>query len=219
VTPGRFIVLEGIDGSGSTTQGERLAARLRAHGRQVFSTHEPTSGPAGMLIRLALSRRLRGAAGAFHDPAEAALDHDALDPAMMALLYAADRADHVAAEIAPNLARGRTVICDRYLLSTLAYQGMQLDEEWLYAINQRAPVPDLTIHLDLPVEEAVRRMRATRWTKDLYEDDARLLHTRQRYLDVIARNDPRLGRVEVLDGSEEMDVVSERIARLVEGMG
>lgn len=213
-----FIVLEGIDGSGSTTQGERLASRLRSHGKQVFATHEPTGGPAGMLIRLALSRRLRGAAHAFHDPSEAPADSDAIDPVMMALLYAADRADHVATEIAPNLARGRVVICDRYLLSTLAYQGEHLDEEWLYAINQRAPVPDLTIHLDLPVEDATTRMRRTRWTKDLYEDEARLRHIRHRYLEVIARNDPRLGRVEVIDGSQEIDIVSEQIGRLVDAL-
>lgn len=208
---GSLIVIEGIDGSGSTTQCEALAQRLRGEGREVFTTQEPSSGPAGLLIRLALSQRLLGAPARFHDPDEPSLDVTTLDPATLALLYAADRADHVTAAIAPNLSRGRVVICNRYLLSTIAYQGVSLDPEWLYSINRMVPVPALTLVLDLPVENALSRMRATRWTQDLFENAEQLRRTRERYLELIATADPRLGPIVVIDGTQGIDSITAEI--------
>lgn len=218
-SPGRFLVFEGIDGSGSTTQNAILAGKLREQGVEVLPTQEPSGGPAGMLIRLALTRRLQGAADAFHDPAEQPLDNHSLSSSTLALLYAADRMDHVATCISPNLARGRTVLCDRYLLSTLAYQGTSLDEEWLYSINRLAPVPDLTVFLDLPVDQALSRMRAVRWSRDLFEDSEQLSRIRSRYLDLISRRDPRLGRLVIVDGSNPPETVATEVQRIIAELG
>ncbi len=140
---GRFIVLEGIDGAGTTTQARRLAAALTARGIDCHTTREPSDGPIGALVRASL------AAGG-----------PAFDAAGRALLFAADRLHHVAAEIDPHLARGAWVVSDRYLLSSLAYQGLDCDEAWVRAINRYARAPDRTILLDVPAEEAVRRIRA-----------------------------------------------------------
>lgn len=213
---GSFIVVEGIDGSGSTTQGDRLTSWLRSKGKKTYFTREPSNGPAGMLIRLALARRLTGANHEYHDPTEKAVaTTTALDPQTMALLYAADRSDHLSTEVLPNLSQGRVVVCDRYLLSTLAYQGLGLDEEWLFAINKHARIPDITICLDVSVEHAKLRMRRTRWTKDLYEEETQLRQIRERYISVIKRNDPRLGRIEVIDSSQSIDSVTRQIRKIV----
>jgi dTMP kinase len=216
-TRGAFIVVEGIDGSGSTTQGDKLTNWLRASGRNTYFTREPSSGPVGMLIRLALARRLTGANHKFHDPTEKKADSAPnLDAQTMALLYATDRSDHIATEILPNLNSGKIVVCDRYLLSTLAYQGLEMDEEWLFSINKNFIVPDITICLDVSVENATSRMRRTRWTKDLYEEEDQLLLIRDRYLSLIERRDARLGPIHVIDSSASMDEVSLQIQRLVE---
>jgi dTMP kinase len=101
----RFIALEGIDGSGTTTQKARLAAALRDRGLDVLETFEPSEGPLGTMAR----GMLRG-----DDPAA---------PDLLALVFAADRLEHLSRCIEPALAAGRTVICDRYVLSSLVYQS------------------------------------------------------------------------------------------------
>lgn len=118
---GRFIVLDGIDGSGTTTQADRLAQHFRAKGRDVVLTKEPSTGPIGVLIRQQLS--------AGHAVNERAL----------ALLFAADRIDHIQREILPAVARGDLVICDRYILSSLAYQALHCPLEWVGQINCMYP--------------------------------------------------------------------------------
>lgn len=197
-----LIVLEGIDGSGSTTQGDRLTTWLRNKGYRVFFTHEPSSGPAGMIIRLALSRRLLGSNFEYQDRLESQdAGRTSLDPHSLALLYAADRMDHLATEILPNLNKGRIVVCDRYVLSTLAYQGLSVDEDWLLAINRFARAADLTIYLDVPVEHARHRMRRTRWTKELYEDEDQLRLIRERYQALIRTRAKELGPCITVDAS------------------
>lgn len=214
-----FIVLEGIDGSGSTTQGDKLTAWLRSKKCRVLFTHEPSSGPAGMLIRLALSRRLRGASGELHArDAKAYTESSELDPYSLALLYAADRMDHLVTEIVPNLRSGRIVICDRYLLSTLAYQGMSVDEEWLLEINRFCPVPDLCVYLDLPVEFAKDRMQRTRWTRDLYEEESKLREIRDRYLKLVSEARPEYGPIVTVDASLPPEKVARRLQQELEGL-
>jgi len=147
---GRFIVLEGIDGSGTTTQAQRLVAALVQAGLDARFTCEPSGGPHGRQIRQLLSPS--------SDPVSRAWDS-------LALLFAADRLDHVAREIRPALASGAVVICDRYDLSSLAYQSATAPAgvdpvPWIRAINQRAPRPDLTLVLDVDPDVAeVRRAR------------------------------------------------------------
>src|SRR5690606_1380005 len=143
------IVLEGIDGAGTTTQAERLAELLRGWGKSVVLTREPTSGPIGRLLRTTLGGGLTDAEGERVD----------LDWAAMALLFAADRLDHVRREIEPALLRGEVVISDRYDLSSLVYQSATCPEgasatPWLTQLNARARRPDLTLVLDIPPEVA-----------------------------------------------------------------
>ncbi|HWO12205.1 MAG TPA: dTMP kinase [Polyangiaceae bacterium] len=148
---GLFIVLEGIDGAGTTTQAQVLAATFERHGHAARFTHEPSALPVGRLLR-----QLLGAGSSASRP-----DWDG-----MALLFAADRLEHVAREISPLLESKITVVCDRYDLSTLAYQSATAGDEqaalpWLRAINQRARRPDVTLVLDVDagVAEARRALR------------------------------------------------------------
>ncbi|MGZ6028562.1 MAG: dTMP kinase [Myxococcaceae bacterium] len=129
---GRVIVLEGIDGSGTTTQTARLVASLRAAGHVVLGTREPSEGPMGLLLRQALTRRLVG-----------------ISDRVLALLFAADRLDHLASLVEPALAEGKVVVSDRYVLSSLAYQGMRLPLAWVEALNAAARPADLTLYLDV----------------------------------------------------------------------
>jgi len=116
---GRLIVLEGIDGSGTTTQTERLVEHLRRRGRTAVSTREPSAGPIGRLLREVLLGHHR-------------ISRDvSLDGQTMAMLFAADRFDHLQREVEPLLAAGNDVVSDRYLMSSLAYQAEEADREWV----------------------------------------------------------------------------------------
>lgn len=214
---GRFIVLEGIDGAGTTTQLNRLREHFLTKQLRAFFTHEPSDGPVGMLIRLALQGRLAGGRYALHDPGDEAHAPSAeFDLTALALLFAADRADHVATQVKPNLAAGRTVVCDRYLLSTLAYQGQSCDVGWLLEINRPAIAPDLTIFLDVPPSAAEERMRASRWKKEMFETPHEQESIRDAYLRYIGMGIEQVGKVKTIDASRPADVVFAEIAACVD---
>ncbi len=165
--PGRLIVLEGIDGSGLTTQTALLAHALRTGGvGEVHPTKEPTEGPMGGLLRLALGRRLGRRP---LEEVDSAATFVPLDPHVIALLFAADRLDHLANDVEPRLAAGATVICDRYVLSSLAYQALDVDMEWLRTINARARQADATFFLDVPPEIAIQRVARRGGHAEVYE--------------------------------------------------
>lgn len=142
------MVLEGIDGSGTTTQCAALAERLRERGHRVATTREPSRGEIGVLTR-----------------AQLAADRTPLRPDALALLFAADRLEHLQREIEPALERGDVVLCDRYLLSSWAYQSLDCPLEWVRAINGRALWPDLTLLVAVPAEVGVARVRARQAAK------------------------------------------------------
>jgi dTMP kinase len=165
MTRGHFIVLEGIDGSGTTTQAAALGQEF---GRQGFAAHvtaEPSTGPVGSIIRQILKGRL-GVHGT------AALR--APSWRSMALLFAADRQDHLEAEILPNLNDGITVICDRYVYSSVIYQSLssthEAAEPWIRELNRFAIEPDLVLYLRTSPEEALHRRRGRDRKAELYED-------------------------------------------------
>ncbi|ASJ10081.1 dTMP kinase [Thermococcus sp. P6] len=146
---GSFIVIEGIDGAGKSTQARLLAEWFRHRGREVVLTKEPTDTAFGKLIRKLV---LTGGREGIIDGAK--ISHEA-----EALLFAADRAEHVAKIIKPSLKAGKVVISDRYFYSSLAYQWARgLDLEWLVDLNRFAVRPDLVILLDLPVKESIKRI-------------------------------------------------------------
>jgi len=165
---GNFIVIEGVDGAGTTTHTKCLAEYLLGRSLPVHTTREPSDGPVGMMLRQILTGRVvvPGMHGG-HAPSWTT----------MALLFAADRHDHLEAEIIPNLMDGVTVISDRYDASSVAYQSLSGGEgadaiKWVLELNRHARRPDLTVVLDLPPAVAAKR-RLTRTTgRELYDDDA-----------------------------------------------
>ncbi len=200
---GMFVVLEGLDGAGTTTQAQRLADRLRARGRLVHVTAEPSSGPVGGLVRQILTRRVGGAA-----PGES------FDPAALALLFAADRLDHVAAEIEPRLAAGWDVVSDRFTLSSLAYQSVACGElGWVEEINQRALAPDATLFLEVSPRTALRRRFAASATREIFEVPAFQRRVARAYLDAIARLRASGQRVEMIDGERPVEEVTAALER------
>lgn len=161
---GHLIVIEGMDGAGTTTQAALLSEWLVARGFPVTTTREPTAGPVGRFLRSALR-------GELSDEQSRSV---VLDWAAMALLFAADRVDHVKRTILPALARGEIVISDRYYLSSLLYQSMTSPEgaqavAWLRSINSQAQKPDLTIVVDLSEDVAAARRALRGGQPELYE--------------------------------------------------
>jgi dTMP kinase len=159
-TRGRLIVLEGIDGAGTTTQARELSLALELSGIATLVTCEPSRGPIGTFVRSVL-------AGGPERPR--------LGWASLALLFAADRLDHVAREIEPALARGVCVISDRYDLSSLIYQSATAPggEEvlpWIVALNRRARRPDLTLVLDISADVAATRRHVRGGDPELFEE-------------------------------------------------
>ncbi len=193
---GRFIVLEGLDGAGTTTQTERLAAALRAEGHAVLTTREPSDGPVGTLIRQALTGRLVLPGGA-----------GPLAPETLALLFAADRTDHLRAKVLPALEAGKVVLSDRYVLSSLAYQGASLPMAWVDAINAHAIPADLTLFVGVAPEVAARRRAVRGEAAELFEADEAQRRIARQYLAAIRRRGER-ERVVRIDGSQSVEAVT-----------
>jgi dTMP kinase len=196
---GRFVVLEGIDGSGTTTQLDRATSFVKSLGFPVVATREPSHGPIGMLLRQALL-------GELNLP-----DGSRMDGGAMALLFAADRRDHLQREIEPHLAAGTSVISDRYLLSSLAYQAEEADRDWVATLARGVPRPDLTVLLDLPVAVAAQRRLAAGRAVERYDADAYLAKVAENYRQ-LAQKDPT---VVVLDGALAKDQVTEDLCRVL----
>lgn len=202
---GRFITLEGPEGSGKTTAARHLAEWLRARGLSAVLTGEPGGTPLGEEIR-ELVLHHRGVA-------------DDLDPRTDALLFAAQRAQHVARLIRPALARGAWVVCARYLDSSLAYQGagygIDLDEmRRLQSFATGGLLPDLTLLIDVPVEIGLRRKRHGKWNR--FEDTAGVafFETVRRAYHGLAAAEP--ARFRVVDGSGSVEEVDRAVRTLVE---
>jgi dTMP kinase len=191
--PGRFITLEGPDGSGKTSTAARLAEALRADGLDVVLTREPGGTPAGDRIRDLLLE-----------------PHGRISAATEVLLFNAARAEHVATVVRPALAAGRTVVCARYADSTLAYQGHGSGQplETLQTVIDYATgglVPDLTILLDLPVESGLRRKSGDDRTRfEVAFDVAYHERVRRGFL-ALASSEP--GRWVVVDADRQPDAV------------
>ncbi|RKR89793.1 thymidylate kinase [Micromonospora pisi] len=206
---GAFVVFEGGEGAGKSTQLAALAETLRQEGREVVVTREPGATDVGVRIRsLVLESTTAGTAP--------------LSPRAEALLYAADRAHHVATVVRPALARGAVVISDRYVDSSLAYQGagrtLPVDEvSWLSAWATGGLKPDLVVLLDVDPRAGLLRVTSRGAGKDRLEAESLDFHDRVRdaFLDLAAA-DPK--RYLVLDGSGPVDQIAAAIAARVGGM-
>jgi dTMP kinase len=198
--PAIFVALEGIDGSGTTTQLPRLVAHLEARGRRAVATREPSTGPIGRLLRELLLGRHALPGGA---PA---------DGQAMALLFAADRRDHLRREIEPALEGGVDVVSDRYLMSSLAYQAEEAERGWVAGLARELRAPDLTILLDVPVEVAAARRRAAGRVVERYDADPIQLRVAENYRRLAAGQPDTV----VLDGSRSVDEVAAACAAAVD---
>jgi dTMP kinase len=192
-----FVSFEGVDRSGKSTQVDRLAAALRADGREVVVTREPGGTELGELVR------------------ELVLKGPPMTPFAEAALFAASRAEHVAEVIAPALERGAVVVCDRFVDSSLAYQGIArgLGVEDVLDLNMHATgglLPDLTVLLLLDPDEAARRSGAV----DRLEREGRGLQARvaEAYAE-LAELYPE--RIVAFDGSRDPDGLAEEIRHAV----
>jgi dTMP kinase len=206
---GLFVVFEGGEGAGKSTQVRHLAEQLRAQGRDVLVTREPGATDVGERIRRLL----------LHDEPTSGT----LTPRAEALLYAADRAHHVAALVRPALARGEVVISDRYVDSSLAYQGagrtLPVDEvSWLSSWATGGLKPDLTVLLDVEPQVGLDRVGARGAGADRLESESDAFHERVRYafLDLASADS---NRYLVLDANRSPEsiaaVVAERVAELL----
>lgn len=204
---GRFITLEGPEGSGKTTAARHLAEWLRERGVATVLTHEPGGTPLGEEIRR-LVLHLRGVS-------------DDLDPRTDALLYAASRAQHVARVIRPALSRGEWVVCARFVDSSLAYQGYAYGNDLtemrrLQAFATGGLVPDLTILVDVPVEIGLRRKRRDAWNRfENAEDLAFHGRVRDGYHSLAAAEPERY---RVVDGAGSVADTDLAIQQLVESL-
>jgi dTMP kinase len=168
-----FVAIEGIDGAGTTTQTKLVADALRARGIAVHATHEPSARAVGKLIRAQLR------------------DGGSMPEAAMALLFAADRLDHYHNEIGPALQRGDVVLSDRYVLSSLVYQGEALGG-WPVQLNAHAPAPDLTVLIEVSPELAAARRTQRGGAAERYDDNTMQTRLASRYDALAPRGTLRL---------------------------
>ena len=172
---GRFIVFEGIDGSGKTTQCRLLCEKIRAAGQALHVTKEPTDRPIGTLLRQFLENKYK------------------TDERAMAMLFAADRLDHIVNDqngLLPIIQNGVHVVSDRYYLSSYAYQSVSMPMPWVLAINaQNAALlrPSCHVFIDVSPETAIARLRQSRPDIQLYETMDHLALVRKSFFDVFAR--------------------------------
>ena len=198
---GRFVVIEGLDGSGSSTQARLLTENLRAKGEEVIATHEPTDGPVGRLIR----QTLRNEEGA---PERRALPW----------MFAADRADHLHRTILPALDRGAWVVSDRYLHSSMAYQSLDIGVDEVLALNHTFRVPDLTIYLEVSSRIGMARVEARDQAREIYETQELQQRIHTAYGEVLLVLSRRGDRIKTLDGTQPIDALAAQILRLCESL-
>lgn len=201
MTQARFIVLEGVDGSGTTLQSQALTQWLQERGHCVVRTHEPSQGAIGRMVREALQTKA-----------------EPLDRRALALLFAADRLHHVQTVITPALDRGEIVICDRYLMSSWAYQALDCDLTWVRAINHHAPWPDLTLYLDVPAEVAVSRVRARDGEdpKEIFETQSQQQRVAAIYKQLMQEG---LEQVHNIDGTQSVAEVTQALTQQCARLG
>jgi dTMP kinase len=191
---GILIAVEGIDGTGKSTQVALLARYLRGRGCEVVETREPTGGPYGRRIRELFVNR-----------GSCSLEEELA-------LFVEDRRQHVREVIAPALARGRVVVTDRYYFSTAAYQGAAgLDPEEVFARNRFAPRPDLVLLLTMQPESSLARIRESRGEElNDFEQEDQLRRVAELFASFA---DPCITRI---DADDSLDSVARKIQRAVD---
>lgn len=197
---GKFIVFEGIDGSGKSTQVRCLLSHLEKRGIDVCETREPQNDrPVGALLRSALGGKTE------------------LNEGSIALLFASDRLDHISSML-PMLEEGTSIVCDRYYFSSFAYNDTALDSEWIISVNAEAMRllrPDLVIFLDVPSDVSIERLSKRAGVKEIFETPKRQERVRRNYLDLFERfrNEEN---VVIIDGTLDASDVTEKVIEAVD---
>jgi len=203
----RFIVFEGLDGAGTTTQAAKLQAHFTRRGTASFLTNEPTREPIGAFIRRLLTGQERGRDGAPYRPGEQA----------MGLLFAADRLAH-SQLIEERLAHGEHVVCDRYLFSSMAYQTLDpvITGEWVVDVNKGCAIPHVTLFIAVPVDVCLARVTARGTPSSIYETRAHLETIARNYNELLPLYEASFGPVIRIDGTKSIDEVHSDV---VAGLG
>lgn len=201
---GRFIVFEGIDGAGKSTQIEKLRQKLISEGRKVFITAEPTLSVTGGILRDALSGNYKRS------------------PEELAAMFLADRVFHNVNELTginQAIEKGYDVISDRYYYSSFAYQGLDSDIDWVINMNIDCPSirkPDLCIFLDLDAEKSKSRIDTNRATVEIFEKEEILNKIRGKFFDVFSRL--KNENIAIVDASGTVEEVAGKIASVVDSL-
>jgi thymidylate kinase len=188
---GVFICIEGLDASGKTTHAHQLVRNLQRKEFDAVYTTEPSRGEIGRFIRTYILQR-----------------NKRVPSVVETLLFAVDRVDHVEKEIKPALENGKIVISDRYVYSSLAYQGAAgLDLKWIEEINRLALPPDLAIYIDVPPEVVVKRIRRKKSVMERLETQRRV---REVYMKFVKNE-----KLVPVDGNRRKDEVAKDILTVV----
>ncbi len=199
---GKFIVFEGIDGSGKSTQINLLAEALKKRSIPCRTTLEPTFGMVGSVLHDILSGKMSA------------------DPKVVASLFVADRLDHILNQtdgVLKSVENGETVICDRYYFSSYAYQSVEVPRDWVVSANRMAAEtlrPDATIFIDISAETAMNRISKNRENTELYETKERLSAVREGYFSAFELMKDE-ERIFVVDGNRSIDEIAEEIQKIV----
>lgn len=199
---GKFIVFEGIDGSGKSTQIKILTEKLERLGLKCRKTFEPTYGKVGGVLHDILSGKIEA------------------DPKFTASLFVADRLDHILNQedgVLKSLESGETVLCDRYYFSSYAYQSVEVPREWVIEANRLAKnalTPDITIFIDIPPEVAMQRISKNRQNIEIYETEERLRAVREGYISAfeLLKNEEKIS---IINGEGRVEETAALIEKIV----
>lgn len=192
---GRFIVLEGLDGSGITTQATMLRNALIEQGKEAVLTKEPSDGLIGGMIKACLRHEWK------------------TDALTLQILFAADRAHHIASEIEPAIKAGKYVICDRYVLSSLVFGGTSVSVEVLKQLNANFRKPDMTFFVDTQPKVCMERMKKARHHVELFEEEHKLVQIRKNFLAMKSY----FPNTQIIDGNRNPDEIHSEIKKIVNG--
>ena len=200
--PGKFIVFDGLDGSGISTQTAALVdyfnrpeQKLRYGHTGVFLTKEPTSGLIGGLIRGQLSHEWKSS------------------PECLQLLFSADRAHHLEKEIIPLLEKGIIVICDRYFFVTIAYGSLEIkDKDWLVNLNKNFLLPDIAFFLKVSPKICIERINKTRYGFTLFEEEE-ILERAWKNFENLAQE---FKNISIIDGERPVEKIAKEITDIID---
>lgn len=193
---GKFIVIEGLDGSGQTTQIALLEKYLKEKGHKVHLTFEPSQNIIGGLIKGLLTNQWK------------------LSNTGMQLLFCVDRAHHLESEVMPAIEQGNIVISSRYYFSTMAYGALDNDLDWLMKLNEKFPQPDLAFFLKVSPKECIRRITNSRFRQEFFEKVKKLEKVLKNYLKIFGSG--KFQNVFVIDGEQSITEVAGQIAKIAD---